>query len=167
MTATSRRRAGVTLIIGTHADAVSSAMTRQREEAARTNQPGTVGGQRYKMEEQVLAHFVNVWGGGVGGGEGWGGTHINTEKTREVAVMAAWSGTARASDPSEKRGEADKMASPMILTARGHLQASTSNFDPLTDRSWELGGWDSSLFFPFTLSSSDLGQHGGAVADWE
>lgn len=67
VTATSRRRAGVMLISGTYADAVSSAMTRKREEAARTNQPGAVGGQRYKMEEQVLVHFVNVWGGGGGG----------------------------------------------------------------------------------------------------
>lgn len=83
MTATSRRRAGVTLIIGTHADAVSSAMTRKREEAARTNQPGTVGGQRYKMEEQVLAHFVNVWGGGGGVGvEGWGYPYKHRENKR-------------------------------------------------------------------------------------
>lgn len=46
-----------------HDDHFSSTMTREQGAAAQTNQPGTVGGRRYKMEEQVLAHFDIVVGG--------------------------------------------------------------------------------------------------------
>lgn len=100
MTATSRRRCRC------HADAVSSATTRKREEAARTNQPGAVGGQRgtkWKNKSwrillmsavAMVTAAVLREGGGEERGGGGGGNYINTEKTREAVVMAAWGGTA-------------------------------------------------------------------------
>lgn len=120
-----------------HDDNFSSTMTRELRAAAQTNQPGTVGGRRYKMEEQVLAHSDIVLGGGL-----LYKIYKKTQNKRyrsnaclECHSVSLWSISQR------RRGHAGKMAalphdaatrvSPVKFNAGGDSQASRSHLYPL------------------------------------
>lgn len=121
-----------------HDDNFSSAMTREQGAAAQTNQPGTMGGRRYKMEEQVLAHSDIVVGGllyKIYKKQNNNNKRYCSNACLECHSVSLWSISQR------RRAHAGKMAalphdaatrvSPVKFNAGGDSQASRSHLYPL------------------------------------